>query len=570
MNMDFKYIVMIKKYFFTAAQLSMIALVALLTGCKKDETESFVLSRQFAPSTVTGTNGETQVTIVWPASLFTVPASGVSYQLDVSKTNTFDVIDFTTTTTDLSVVLTDAKLTLRQDYFARVKALAANGSNESNFVVSSSFRITGEQLLLPVPDGDVIDNKVIIRWKPNAPLSKLTVIPSAGNGSPFDVALTSADLAAQQKLLSGLVASKTYSVEGYGADGKYRGTTVFTTKAAIAGNIVDLRGIPASRKSVLTDTLGVIPAGSVVLLKKGNVYELTAGFTLTKTVTMQAGLDFGSTPPMISMVGSATATSVSFGIGGALNIDSIVFKDITIKGNRTIGGESYNFDYIINSSGAGTTVKLIRYVNCTIKRLRGTTRAQAGGAGTKITNLYVSNCFIDSVREYGIATASGGSAFANIRVTNTTMARFRKFIDHRVAGNVTTTLENITLNEVLAGTATSATASALLDFNGFAAGAVTLKNCIFGKTWDETGNGTGTIAYGIRATNLSSISLNVTGTYKTNDFIQTVTTPATDITGLLSYAGSSTALFTDPPKFNFKIKDQNFAGKNSAGDPRWR
>ncbi len=558
---------MIKRYFFAATQVITLSLVAYVTGCKKEEPEAMVLSRQFAPSTVTGTNGETQVKIAWPASLFTLPTSGVTYQLDVSKTNTFDVVTYTTTTQNLNVTLTDADLGIRQDYFARVKALALNGSNESNFVVSSSsFRITGEQLLLPVADGDIIDNKVIIRWKPNAPLTKLTVIPSAGNGNPFDVALTPADLSAQQKIVSGLVPTKAYTVEGY-SDAKYKGTTAFTTKAAIAGNIVDLRGIPASRTSVLTDTLGVIPSGSVVLLKKGNVYILAAGFTLTKSVTIQSGLDFGTTPPMISMVGNGAspAGSVSFNFGAGITIDSVVFKDLTIKGNKVVGGESYNFDYVINSSGVGTTVGLVRYINCTVKRLRGMTRAQAGGAGTKITNLFISNCLIDSIREFSIGAASGGSAIANIRITNSTIARTRKFIDHRVVGNITTWLENCTFNEVAAGA--NPIANAVIDFNGVVGGAVTIKNCIFGRTWDETTNGTGTLMYGMRAGG-GTPTPNVIGSYNTNDFLQT----SNPISGFTAYSGSSTSLFTDPSPtaFNFKIKDASFVGRNSAGDPRWR
>ncbi len=565
--MTFKDKIMIKKSIFTATQIVTLSLVALFIGCKKEEPEAMVLSRQFAPATVTGTNGETQVKIAWPASLFTVPASGVQYQVDVSKTNTFDAVAYTTNTQSLNVTLTDATLAIRQDYFARVKALAANGSNESNFVISTTaFRITGEQLLLAVPDGDIIDNKVIIRWKQNAPLTKLTFIPSAGNGSPFDVALTAADLSAQQKIVSGLIPSKAYTVEGY-ADTKYKGTTTFTTKAAIAGNIVDLRGISASRTSVLTDTLGVIPSGSVVLLKKGNVYVIAAGFSLTKSVTIQSGLDFGTTPPMISMVGNGAspAGSVSFNFGAGISIDSIVFKDITIKGNKVVGGESYNFDYVINSSAVGTTVGLVRYINCTVKKLRGMTRAQAGGAGTKITNLFISNCVIDSIREFSIGAASGGSAIANIRITNSTIARVRKFVDHRVAGNITTWMENCTFNEVVAGA--NPIANAILDFNGVVGGAVTIKNCIFGRTWDETTNGTGTLMYGMRAGG-GTPTPNVVGSYSTNDLLQT----SNPISGFIAYNGSSTALFTDPSPaaFNFKIKDAAFAGRNSAGDPRWR
>jgi hypothetical protein len=45
---------------------------------------------------------------------------------------------------------------------------------------------------------------------------------------------------------------------------------------------------------------------------------------------------------------------------------------------------------------------------------------------------------------------------------------------------------------------------------------------------------------------------------------------ANPITGANSYSGKAADLFTDPANGNFKIKDNSFAGKSTAGDPRWR
>lgn len=39
---------------------------------------------------------------------------------------------------------------------------------------------------------------------------------------------------------------------------------------------------------------------------------------------------------------------------------------------------------------------------------------------------------------------------------------------------------------------------------------------------------------------------------------------------LTAYSGSSTALFKAPTSGNFTIIDAGFAGKSTAGDPRWR
>jgi hypothetical protein len=71
---------------------------------------------------------------------------------------------------------------------------------------------------------------------------------------------------------------------------------------------------------------------------------------------------------------------------------------------------------------------------------------------------------------------------------------------------------------------------------------------------------------GIRAGTSTTVS--AVNSYSTSDFI--ITTAAAQIPGLVSYPNTAASLFEDPDNGNFKIKDASFAGKNSAGDPRWR
>jgi hypothetical protein len=53
--------------------------------------------------------------------------------------------------------------------------------------------------------------------------------------------------------------------------------------------------------------------------------------------------------------------------------------------------------------------------------------------------------------------------------------------------------------------------------------------------------------------------------YTTTDWVVNNDIPNTTL-----YAGSAADLFTDPGNGNFGIKDAAFAGKDTAGDPRWR
>jgi len=42
------------------------------------------------------------------------------------------------------------------------------------------------------------------------------------------------------------------------------------------------------------------------------------------------------------------------------------------------------------------------------------------------------------------------------------------------------------------------------------------------------------------------------------------------MTGVNEYMKSSTDIFTDPANNNFTLKDKDFSGYSTAGDPRWR
>src|SRR6478735_10431552 len=84
-----------------------VLILFLAAACSKDEVAQLSLSRQFSPSKFTITNGETQSNVSWSASLFTTSSDQVSYTVEVDSTNDFPNPAFTTTTTDLSVIITN-------------------------------------------------------------------------------------------------------------------------------------------------------------------------------------------------------------------------------------------------------------------------------------------------------------------------------------------------------------------------------------------------------------------------------------------------------------------------------
>ncbi|WP_460880806.1 DUF5123 domain-containing protein [Pontibacter rugosus] len=64
----------------------------------------------------------------------------------------------------------------------------------------------------------------------------------------------------------------------------------------------------------------------------------------------------------------------------------------------------------------------------------------------------------------------------------------------------------------------------------------------------------------------SATLIQSSSSYATSDYNAT----GNQIPNLTVYSGTAADLFQDPNNGNFTIKDANFAGKGSAGDPRWR
>jgi hypothetical protein len=121
-------------------------------------------------------------------------------------------------------------------------------------------------------------------------------------------------------------------------------------------------------------------------------------------------------------------------------------------------------------------------------------------------------------------------------------------------------IENCTINEApvannyLINYSTSGT-------NNVTSGII-VRNCIFGIGKNNT-----TGVKGIQA-NTSTV-ITALNNYSTSDYVLAATNPL-PIPNVIPYNGPSTSLWKDPVNGDFGFKDTNFAGKNTAGDPRWK
>lgn len=535
-------------------------LAALLAwnACSDPAEDQLRLTRQFQPGAFDLTNGQTSATITWDASLFT-QSGQVTYRLELATDAAFGTIAYATSTAETTVTLLDTEIDIRTDYYARVKALGSGKVADSNWLVSEDpVRITGEIFIQAVPENYIFTDQVYITWIAGKDVASVRVTPAGGNA--FDVSVTSQEAADGAKYITGLTEQTTYTIELLSSEEVGKGSVTITTKRSYAEfNVIDLSGITGKPK-ILRDTLQDVAAGSVILLRRGENYtfdntDLAAERLISKTITFVSAPGITPTFATISLTTNFTVSATA--------IDSIVFRDVNIRGARPAGA-SFSSDYILNSSTSGATIGKFVIENCTLSALRGVVRLQAGSSGTIITNYTVNKCKMDSVREYGVATASGASAFTNIRVTNSTFSHFRKFINHTVAGNNSVYVSDCTLNELPTGAAETAEANAVIDFSSAnSATAIVISNCIIGKTWNE---GAGDFVLGVRAG--TTTTFNVTNTYTLSDFKST--REANLIPGVTGYPGASTSVFTSPATGNFLIKDTGFPGGNNAGDPRWR
>lgn len=546
----------LKNILFKAILFSLLMITWL--SCKDDENDQLELSRMFKPALFEISEGETEAVVVWSRSLFTTPGE-VEYLAEISKDAEFTDVEISTTTTEQGVRLTDTEIDIKTDYYLRVKALGRDGADDSNWLISEPFQITGQIFILPVQEYDVVTNAARIKWEVEDVLTKIVLTPQGG--APFEVAISETEASAGEKTVSGLNANTNYTAEIFKGE-VTKGVVTFRTKDSFAGaNVIDLRNIKASRTKVLGDTLRQIPSGSVILLKRGRSYTVDAADpansrTFDRSVTIVSGPDFIQQFATIRM-------TTNYNIVANSVIDSIVFKDVNIKGVRAAGA-SFDNDYILNVNVVGT-MKKVRLENCNISRLRGTVRLQTATTGAKIENYFINNCLMDSIREFAVVMASASSSFKDVKITNSTFTRCRRYVDHRVAGNNSLTIANCTFNEVPSGSLSSLATPTnfVIDYNTFGpAGGVVINNCIFGKTWAEV-SGSNDVG-GIR----TNTSVNVTNSYTLSDFVSANAT--FQIPGATAYPAASTAVFTNPSAKDFSIKDPAFPGATSAGDPRWR
>lgn len=507
-----------------------------VVSCKKDsDTANYALTRNFMPGDVSVTAGDTIATLSWRASLYTT-GKDVSYTLDLSKDSLFQgTPDYSVTTKSTSITVNDRQLAVKQKYFARLKANAVDNSEESKWVYSSGMTpLKGEQVFLPILDGELTESAVTLRWRLVHPISKITLTTAAGTKT--DVSITTTESAAGKKTITGLTPKTKYTAAIFSGTAQ-KGDYTFTTYADIPTGA----GIVAVQA---TDDLAALIAAATTnttfVLLQGTKYVSNATVQVPNNVSITVWGQSGPVKPIIafSLLGLPTT-------GGAIR-----FENVDITGFPDgVSGTPRN--YFINQTGT-TSLQELTFENCIFRNMTNTPlRLQGTNTVEKLT---VNNCIAYDVCNATYAfihTTAATAKFNNIIVTNNTIYKIAYgLITHNAVAPASVKVENNTFNNVTGDT------RYMFDFKALVVPEFTFVNNIIGKTYGST-------ARGYQSGTAPSVGTN---TYKTSDAIYA----SNPFSGVIDYPKTSTDLFTDPNAGNMLVKDLTFPGRSTSGDPRWR
>jgi hypothetical protein len=461
-----------------------------------------------------------------------------SYQIQISI-DTFKTVA-ASMDVDTSYALFE-NLLYDQLYQVRVKGIAADTAKNSAFADLGAIKTPKFPTILNSPTlNDLSDAAAKVSWRNEGlPVTSLKVYLEDKTTLVKEIALTNTDRDRTYHLVSNLQPTTKYYIELYSGS-TLRGYDYYMTKAPFSGILVDLREIEG-RPNVLIDTLPTVASGSTIILKKGETYNITSAYQFDKTLTFVSGND------PINPNQAIIKLPANFDAKSGANIDSVVFRNVKLTTD-----DGYASAYVMNISQA-CNIGTLKFDGCTASNFRGLVRIKTGGV--TVNNFEINNSVIDSISGYGVINVDNAGAKVNDFVfKNSTFARVENFISSKNSAN-SVLIESCTFNEAPSG------GNYLINFNSSNVTAgVKIYNSIFGIGYDV---GKGSAVKGYKAA--SGVVFDVSNTFALLDRVET--NPFANIT---TYTRPASEVFTDPTIFNFKIKDNGFPGRSSAGDPRWR
>jgi len=432
----------------------------------------------------------------------------------------------------------------------RLRCNSDDMEHDSRYVVQA-YRIPIENIFYPALSGDVKATSITVRYPQGALATHLNLI-NMETGEIITYPLSESDIEKGIYKIMGVSGDTKYTVEiYYGVE--IRGQRQVTTAYAPSGPNVVFLPEDVKLSDVLTNADNI-----------GKILILPEDFkdTITNTITLVGGMTIYGNP-------DGERASINSKIGSMFRFPPEPSGDIEFV-YCNIFNERTDLDYVFNMNAAFGKVSKFALTNCRVAGFRRNFfRVQASGTGI-IETFAINNCEFENLGINGdyafMHIDVGGTVIRNISITNSTFnlvgCHFIYFGQTRTEGCKSVNIENCTFYKMMY----SGSARWFINLgnvNNPENSTITLKNLILGSTVLNSTADPKPIHNGIKREN---VTLTLEEVYQTNDWIlQPATAPDAKV-----YDGKATDLFTDPEKGIFTIKDEAFAGKNTAGDPRWK
>jgi hypothetical protein len=223
----------------------------------------------------------------------------------------------------------------------------------------------------------------------------------------------------------------------------------------------------------------------VILLVNGVSYSLPEVDTV-RTSTKVRGILPHDLPKIFLATGGGNHM---FDIGTAMTLsDSLVFENVDISCAYDDGDTKHRG--VIDQEGDAFSIGAIKFRNCIIRNSgRSAIRLRGNAAGQVINNVEFLNCVMydfafDS--HYGVLNGAATGNFINIKFLNCTVNKLRGGIINygNGAGCQSVVIDNCTFNETTMDTGSS---RYFIDFgtSNTSTGTLAISDCIFGQTVDR-------------------------------------------------------------------------------------
>lgn len=522
-----------------------ISLLVFSTGCTDtmNEITELKTDRMFRPVKFESALNKTQVTLSWAAV-----EDALSYTLQISTDSLFStlVVDETLTTNTFTKELQGST-----DYFARVRANAANADESSRFNDKLAFRTPSENLFQGYTTMMTGLNTLNVKWSPAANATHLLL--TAADESTRTIDLAANETASGEKVIAAL-ANSTYKVQIYNGN-ILRGTL---------NNVVVEGDVYLEAGQDLAAAIAAASAGQVIVLQPGALFLTGSSvIRIDKNIKVR-GLLPTNLPVLAMTSGTPTATSAMLGFTENAVIDYVRFENIDFTGYTDNNDTSIKIGYLFNNN-LMSTVNTLSFDNCKLRNFGNTPLRVQGAKNQVIENAIFRKCIINDIgftSTYAVVNSNSADFINNIVFEGCTVYNFKGSLVLRTGQTLKSIkISNCTINQ---GMQDPSSSRYLIDANTatFTEGGITIDRSIFGSSGNALG------ANGVRTTG----TLAVTGSYYTTDYVDDPVNVVTSFSikkFMTAYPGASTDLWNNPVNGDFTLKAAAFAGKGVAGDLRW-